>query len=260
MMDLGPNADLSDMGIAMRATPFARGQDMAGIGWPWWVGLAVIPLVLTALTAAFKADAIEDQLGGDAAAAVSKAEINGVDVGFDGRDATVRVSSGSKVAPQTLERARDLIAEVDGVRVARTTPRGDVTPVSDSDAGSGGVEACAPLAVRRRIEQFLGDDRITFAEAQAEPDARSRGQVGQVGRLLTRCPDLRVTVSGYTDVYGADGNLSLRRAQSVRQLLIATGVAPDAVTVVAGRNQRPRATNQTTVGRAANRYARIEIE
>jgi outer membrane protein OmpA-like peptidoglycan-associated protein len=73
-------------------------------------------------------------------------------------------------------------------------------------------------------------------------------------------PTMKVRITGHTDNTGADAvndPLSLERASSVRDYLVARGVAPQRIEV-AGRGERePVADNASDTGRAQNR--RVEI-
>jgi OOP family OmpA-OmpF porin len=73
-------------------------------------------------------------------------------------------------------------------------------------------------------------------------------------------PTLRVSVEGHTDSVGSDAynmRLSERRAVSVRDYMIAEGIAADRITTRGLGKSHPVATNDTAEGRAENR--RVEI-
>jgi OOP family OmpA-OmpF porin len=72
--------------------------------------------------------------------------------------------------------------------------------------------------------------------------------------------NIKVLIAGHTDSIGSDAYnfaLSQRRAQSVKDKLLAKGVPNDRLFTKGYGEERPIATNQTAEGRAANR--RVEI-
>jgi outer membrane protein OmpA-like peptidoglycan-associated protein len=104
----------------------------------------------------------------------------------------------------------------------------------------------------------LGD--IFFGSGQAELKPEAADSLAPVVEFLARYPGLPVRVEGYTDDRGSDeGNLVLsrRRAESVRDALVAAG-ADVARLEVAGRGAAdPLAANDSAEGRAQNR--RVEV-
>ena len=85
-------------------------------------------------------------------------------------------------------------------------------------------------------------------------------KVAEVARYLREHPEVRVTVDGYTDSIGTDAynlKLSERRANTVRDELIADGVSASRITTRGFGKADPVASNDTAEGRAENR--RVEI-
>jgi outer membrane protein OmpA-like peptidoglycan-associated protein len=67
-------------------------------------------------------------------------------------------------------------------------------------------------------------------------------------------------VTGYTDSVGSDAynlRLSERRANTVREALVAEGIAADRITTKGMGESNPVASNDTAAGRAQNR--RVDI-
>ena len=95
------------------------------LGVAWLVVVLVVPLVLAAALAVVRGDKIEDNLQVRSLAALSSAGLSAAGVAFDGRDATINTPTDSALTPAALDRARDVVAGVDGVRAA------------DLDSGSG---------------------------------------------------------------------------------------------------------------------------
>jgi outer membrane protein OmpA-like peptidoglycan-associated protein len=122
--------------------------------------------------------------------------------------------------------------------------------------------ACVPPP--RRFD-LSADVLFEFGSADLRPQAAGALQdiVNQV-RAGYRNPVLRV--EGHTDAIGSDAvndALSLRRAQSVQQWLVAAGIPPGSIQVQGFGKRQPIAPNQTPAGaddpagRARNR--RVDI-
>jgi len=74
-------------------------------------------------------------------------------------------------------------------------------------------------------------------------------------------PDLKVEVQGHTDNIGSESSnqkLSEKRAEVVKNYLVARGVKADRIKVVGYGEKNPIADNKTADGRAMNR--RIEFK
>ena len=84
-----------------------------------------------------------------------------------------------------------------------------------------------------------------------------------VAHLLQINPQIKkIRVEGHTDWIGSDAYnqlLSERRANSVREYLIAKGIAPNRLIAVGYGESRPIADNNTTKGRAKNRRTEFTV-
>jgi type VI secretion system protein ImpK len=76
----------------------------------------------------------------------------------------------------------------------------------------------------------------------------------------------QIHLTGYTDNLPADiGHfasneaLSLARANTVRQMLVAAGVSADRIEMVAKGDAEPVASNETSEGRSRNRRVEIRV-
>ncbi len=109
---------------------------------------------------------------------------------------------------------------------------------------------------------FLVDvgDRVFFAENSAAVGGRARSIIEQQARWLAARPDLSVMVIGRADGEGdwtAARDLSLRRAQAVRDRLVAAGLAQNRIEIKAVGDQDRIAVCQGPQCEAQNRNAEI---
>jgi outer membrane protein OmpA-like peptidoglycan-associated protein len=101
---------------------------------------------------------------------------------------------------------------------------------------------------------------VNFEEAKAILLPESRAVLDAVAQSLVANPEVRVEIAGHTDSRSpAEYNLWLseKRANAVRNYLIAEGVAADRLVARGYGFTRPIATNATAAGRARNR--RVEL-
>lgn len=85
-----------------------------------------------------------------------------------------------------------------------------------------------------------------------------------VARLRSEDISARFMITGHTDSTGSDAynqKLSERRAQSVADYLVQSGIAKESIQGVQGMGEtQPIATNKTPEGRALNRRVQIDIQ
>ncbi len=80
--------------------------------------------------------------------------------------------------------------------------------------------------------------------------------------MLNKYPRTRVDIVGHTDSRGSEQSnqeLSLHRAQAVRDVLVSDGVASARIAADGAGETRPVSTNDTASGRAMNRRVEITI-
>ncbi|MFO8048310.1 MAG: OmpA family protein [Desulfosudaceae bacterium] len=93
-----------------------------------------------------------------------------------------------------------------------------------------------------------------FDRARLQPE--DIALLDQVKLILARHPDMPVNIQGHTDSLGSkdyNRRLSQRRAQSVKDYLVDSGISPDRLNALGYGETRPVATNETEAGRARNR-------
>lgn len=101
---------------------------------------------------------------------------------------------------------------------------------------------------------------VQFATGTAETNAAARESLAKFSGIVASYPGLRFSVEGHTDSTGSvatNNALSLKRATTVRDYLIAQGVPASSIDVAGLGFSTPIGDNSTTEGRARNR--RVEI-
>jgi outer membrane protein OmpA-like peptidoglycan-associated protein len=104
---------------------------------------------------------------------------------------------------------------------------------------------------------------ILFDSGSAVLKPEAITQIEKVGAILAKYSDDRVRVEGHTDSTGSaklNEELSLRRADAVRRVLLGRGVAEAQVTALGMGETRPVADNATATGRASNRRVELHID
>lgn len=111
----------------------------------------------------------------------------------------------------------------------------------------------------REVFTLAGD---AFGSGQAALTKPAAGQVRALAAYLEAMPAASVRIDGHTDSQGAaDANraLSQRRADAVRDALVAAGVPGRIVKAVGQGAAMPLADNATAAGRASNRRVEVDI-
>jgi outer membrane protein OmpA-like peptidoglycan-associated protein len=88
-------------------------------------------------------------------------------------------------------------------------------------------------------------------------------QIAKVGDIIAKYSDDRVRVEGHTDSTGSaakNEELSLRRADAVKRVLMGRGVKEGQITALGLAATKPVANNKTSAGRTANRRVELHID
>jgi len=107
---------------------------------------------------------------------------------------------------------------------------------------------------------FKGD--VTFDTNSAIVKPGLYAEIDRVAGVLTQYPQTLIRVEGHTDSVGTEAynmDLSFRRANSVRDLLVQRGVNISRIQPVGFGETMPVATNATEAGRQLNRRVEIKI-
>jgi len=102
--------------------------------------------------------------------------------------------------------------------------------------------------------------RFDFNKATIRSDARP--VLDEAISTLKREPAVLVIAEGHTDDIGTDAynlKLSRRRAEAVRDYLVAGGISPKRITVEGFGESHPVASNATADGRAQNRRVELRV-
>ena len=146
------------------------------------------------------------------------------------RDAAL--SQTASVKAEVEKRRSALLQQLNSVLATKDTDRGLVATMAD----------------------------VTFATGKADLKPEARETLARLAGIVSLLPKLEFVIEGYTDHVGSDAqNLTLsgKRAQAVREFLVAKGVPATAVTAKGLGEASPVAPNDSPEGRAKNR--RVEI-
>ena len=120
------------------------------------------------------------------------------------------------------------------------------------------------LEVKRERDRLIATlpNSLLFAVNSATIQAAGVQTLKEVAGVLNRYPETKVLVKGYTDSTGTEEynqQLSERRANSVKNVLIGERVNMDRITAIGFGEQFPVASNETEAGRQQNRRVELEI-
>jgi outer membrane protein OmpA-like peptidoglycan-associated protein len=167
-----------------------------------------------------------------------------------------REAAAAQARAAEAERQRQAEAERAAAAEARATE-------AERRAGDFEREIASITEVQRTdrglVVTLSGDVLFEFDRVALLPPAQTK--LSQLAAALQRT-DAGVTIEGHTDSVGTDGynrDLSHRRAQAVRDHLVAHGVPAERITVAGHGESRPLAENASAEGRAMNRRVEIVI-
>jgi outer membrane protein OmpA-like peptidoglycan-associated protein len=80
--------------------------------------------------------------------------------------------------------------------------------------------------------------------------------------LIKRSPNVKLEIAGHSDSFGSNKKnlaLSLKRANTVKDYLIARGVSPKRLTSTIYASEQPISSNLTGIGKKLNRRVEIKV-
>ncbi|MGB0133276.1 OmpA family protein [Dokdonella sp.] len=106
-------------------------------------------------------------------------------------------------------------------------------------------------------------DDVAFASGQSSLRPEARESLDKLAEFVAADPAKKILIEGHTDSTGsANANLILsqKRAEAVRETLVAMGVDAARMTAVGVGAERPVASNDSAAGRAKNRRVDVILE
>ena len=182
---------------------------------------------------------------------------------LEGGAVTISDASLSFEGETLTEVAREAVLE----RINTRAPAGFTVEMADlrvkpGPLAPGGIgELSLPLC-QDALNTILSSGRIRFATGEATIEEISHGLLDRLAYTAQACPSARVEISGHTDSDGSDEAnqlLSERRAQAVRDYLVASGVPVARLDAAGYGETRPIAGNDTDEGKALNRRIEFKI-
>lgn len=121
------------------------------------------------------------------------------------------------------------------------------------------------IAETKRTDQGLitklkGD--ILFDTGKAELKNEAKANLNQMAQIMKKYPENVLTINGYTDNTGSskvNDELSRKRAEAVRNQLVADGMPASVITTYGMGSASPIASNDSAVGRKQNRRVEIAV-
>jgi len=105
-------------------------------------------------------------------------------------------------------------------------------------------------------------NELLFEVDSAELKPTAVRHLGELASVLVKYPDDHIEVVGFTDSSGPEAynqDLSQRRAEAVRRVLIERGIPEKQAMSVGLGEAQPVASNDTSAGRARNRRVELRI-
>lgn len=105
-------------------------------------------------------------------------------------------------------------------------------------------------------------ENLQFEKSSAQLLDHSLPTVYALAKLMIAKPDIRIEIEGHTDNVGKPGDLhqlSLERAQSIKEILVKKGVQPDRIQARGAGHEKPITDNKTEANRKINRRVEIRI-
>ena len=164
----------------------------------------------------------------------------------------------------------DACPEVAGVLENKGCPYGD----EDNDGVTNNLDDCpktpgpvenngCPIIEEEVAEKLdIAFKNLEFESGKATIKVSSYVSMDELAKVMIDNPEIQLLVEGHTDNIGNDSSnqiLSENRAEAVKTLLIAKGIAGNRVKTFGFGESKPVASNDTAEGRQANRRVEMTI-
>ena len=106
-------------------------------------------------------------------------------------------------------------------------------------------------------------DHLNFDTASAQLNEDSNPTVRDLTAIMKCYPNLQIQLEGHTDSMGdpaANKTLSLNRATTVKNMLVAGGIDDSRISVDGWGEEKPIASNDTEEGRSRNRRTELVVQ
>jgi peptidoglycan-associated lipoprotein len=123
--------------------------------------------------------------------------------------------------------------------------------------GPGGVSGSVIPGSQQDLEASAGD-RVFFAFDRSDITPEAQETLSRQAEWLRRYPNVTVTIEGHCDERGTrEYNLALgeRRAQAVKNVLVALGIPASRISTISYGKERPAVLGSTEEAYAQNRRA-----
>lgn len=226
------------------ASSKARLHRAANPGERWWFALLLVPALLTTVVVMTRGEAIEAELEQSAVEALREAGLAGTEVSMSGRRATVLVPTG-----EDIEAA---VAVTEGVA--------GIAGVSSTRVAATAAEAKACEGLQTKIDAVADGRGVAFAGSGRAMTGAGRAAVTSIATLLKRCPSAGVTAEGHVDATVIDGStVSLRRAEVVKEALVAEGIKASRIKVQGFGDTFPLVNKSSAASAAANNRVAVTV-
>lgn len=169
----------------------------------------------------------------------------------------------SQQSAKAREEAAKAFDAKDVVAVASAVDEKTAVDFKEHEAAAKLKELFADTTVNENMIRVRLQDQILFPSALSTLSPEASAPLAKLARVLNELPN-PVVIEGHTDdirltklQYHSNWELSVSRANSVIETLVADGIPPERLIAAGYGEFRPIGDNKTTEGRARNR--RVEI-
>ncbi len=227
----------------------------------WLTCLTLIVSVVVALAGCQTANEHRTATGATAGAVIGAAAGAMIDSDNPTRGALIGAAAGGAVGAgvgHILQRQKEKFDRIEDLESEQQTVILEQTP---PPAGSNEPEP-EPIKVEKPALMVRVQSEVLFAVGSSTLSDPGRAKLEEVAAILREYPESDVYVRGYTSSEGSDQSnyeLSLRRAQVVKNELVANSIDASRLNAHGMGSSDPIADNDTEFGRIQNRRVEIYI-